>query len=399
MPIPLRARTSAGADLVALAERIAAGLAAAAPDHDRERTYPHDAIATLGDAGYLAAPIPADLGGLGVASLHDLVVASSRLARGDASVAIGVNMHMAVLDNVVRRWRRAASTGDVRRAAALGDVLAGVAHDGAVIATAVSEPGQDLGRPATTAARTPTGWRVDGRKIFCTMAPAATVLFTSVTFLDGDGEERYGYARIPARAPGVTIHDDWDALGMRASGSHSVTFDGVELPASALGGGFPVGTGAAYMAANLNAGLFHAAAALGIAEAARELAARPAAGRELDARSRMLVAETAIALGAAQATLARAALLAEEQLEDGEPDDLATVFAEVQAAKTFVNETAVRIVDMALALAGGAAYRTAHPLSRLYRDVRAGAFMHPLGANRAYELVGEVSLGRVPSLR
>ena len=39
----------------------------------------------------------------------------------------------------------------------------------------------------------------------------------------------------------MTIHDDWDALGMRASGSHSVTFDGVELPARVLRGGFPAG--------------------------------------------------------------------------------------------------------------------------------------------------------------
>ena len=44
--------------------------------------------------GYFAAPIPEVFGGLGVDSAHDLLVASSRLARGDASVAIGVNMHL-----------------------------------------------------------------------------------------------------------------------------------------------------------------------------------------------------------------------------------------------------------------------------------------------------------------
>jgi L-evernosamine nitrososynthase len=342
--------------------------------------------------------VPTQLGGLGVDSLHDLVVASSRLARGDASVAIGVNMHMAVLSNVARRWHAATAAGDVRRAAAFGETLAEVACDGEIIATAVSEPGQDLTHPATTATRTATGWRVDGAKIFCTMSPAATLLFTSVSFTDADGEERYGYARIPATAPGVVVHDDWDALGMRASGSHSVTFDEVALPASALRGGFPVGSQAGYMEANLNAGLFHAASSVGIAEAARELAVGPAVGRELDARSRMLVAETAIALGAARASLARAALLVDEHLE-GAGTELCEVFAEVQGAKTFINETAVRIVDMALALAGGAAYRGTHPLSRLYRDVRAGAFMHPLGANRAYEFVAEAALGREPSLR
>ena len=82
------------------------------------------------------------------------------------------------------------------------------------------------------------------------------------------------------------------------------------------------------------------------------------------------------------------------------PDaDLIAVFAEAQAAKTFVNETATRIVDRALALSGGAGYLNGSPLARAYRDVRAGAFMHPLGSNRAYELLGDVALGRPPVLR
>jgi alkylation response protein AidB-like acyl-CoA dehydrogenase len=398
MSIPLRARTPSGAELVALAERLAGELAPVVAEHDRDASFPFESVAVLHDARYFAAPVPYELGGLGVESLHDLVVASSRLARGDASLAIGVNMHLAVLANVVGRWRRATSTGDVRRAAAFGETLAEAVHDRLVIATAISEAGQDLSRPATTATRTPGGWRVDGRKIFCTMSPAATVLYTAVTFLDDEGDERYGYARIPAAAPGVVIHHDWDGLGMRSSGSHTVTFEGVELPASALRGGFPIGHDAGYMEANLNAGLFHAAASLGIAESAHDSATAAVAGRELDARAQMLVAEAAIALGAARATLSRAAMLADDHL-DGSLEALEDVFAEAQAAKTFLNETTVRIVDLSLALAGGAAYRAGHPIARAYRDARAGAFMHPLGANRAYELVGQVSLGREASLR
>ena len=90
----LTARTAAGADLVALAERLAEDLGSRAAAHDRDGTYPHESIRSLRDAGYLVAPVPAELGGLGVSSVHDLVVASGRLARGDASVAIGVNMHL-----------------------------------------------------------------------------------------------------------------------------------------------------------------------------------------------------------------------------------------------------------------------------------------------------------------
>jgi len=75
------------------------------------------------------------------------------------------------------------------------------------------------------------------------------------------------------------------------------------------------------------------------------------------------------------------------------------LFGEVQAAKAFIAEAAVRIVDRALALSGGAGYLNSSPLSRAYRDVRATAFMHPLGANRAYDYLAELELGRIPSLR
>jgi L-evernosamine nitrososynthase len=176
---------------------------------------------------------------------------------------------------------------------------------------------------------------------------------------------------------------------MRASGSHSVTFTAVELPEAALRGGFPAGDADGYMERNLVAGLFHASASLGIAESA---AAAFSPRGEPDARTRTLLAENVIELAAARATLSRAAAV----VDDCEPDR--ALFAETQAAKAFVNDAAARIVDRALALSGGAGYLNGHPLARAYRDVRAGSFMHPLGANRAYELLGDVALGREPAL-
>jgi len=380
----LAALTSNGGRLIALAEALALEIAPLAATHDRDGTYPHASADRLAAAGYYAAPIPEHLGGMGVDCLHDIVVASSRLARADASLAIGVNMHMAALTNMVGMYRAGAEK--------LAPALERIARDGVRLAAAVSEPGQDLTRPGTVATRTADGWRVDGRKLFCTGSPAATVLYTSVSFVGEDGGERYGYAMVPADAEGVTVHDDWDALGMRASGSHSVTFDAVALPAAALRGGFPVGDADGYMSRNLNAGLFHAAASLGIAEAAQDQAL-DAARRADDARTRALVAESAMDLSAARGALSRAAQLVDERREN-----VAALFAEAQAAKTFTNDAASRVVDRALALAGGAGYRSGHPLARAYRDVRAGAFMHPLGANRAYDLVGRVALGADPAI-
>lgn len=405
MTLELQASTPQGKRLVALAESLAGDIEGCAGVYDREGSYPFKSFDKLKEHGYFTAPIPEQYGGLGVASVRDVIVASNRLARGDASLAIGVNMHFAYLLNVVRRWEMAVASGNERRIAALGEALEQIARDGVVFAAAGSEVGQDLTRPGTTARRTEAGWLVSGRKVFCTMSPAADVLYAAVTFTDDDGGQRYGYAMIPRAQPGVTVHDDWDALGMRASGSHSVSFDDVELPPHALRGGFPVGEVVPYIERNLTAGLFHASATLGVAENAHAIALRKLAERNGSAggRNGVLVAESTIDLSACRAALDRAGRLIDEHraayaTSDGPAEELTALFAEAQAVKAFISQSAPRIVDRALALSGGAGYLNGSPIARAYRDVRAGAFMHPLGDNRAYEFLEQVALGREPSL-
>jgi alkylation response protein AidB-like acyl-CoA dehydrogenase len=313
-------------------------------------------------------------------------------------------MHLAAVLNMERRRQVAVAAGQERRARGFAASLEKIASDSVVLAAAISERGQDLTQPGTRATRTNSGWRIDGRKIFCTMSPAATDLYVAVTYADDNGVERYAYAMVPTHALGVVVHDDWDALGMRASGSNSVSLDGVKLPASGVRGGFRVGDPVPYMERNSVAGLFHAAATLGIAESADQIARRGIADRiNGDARPRMQVADNAIDLAAARGVISRAAALidahhAANPASDGTAQELEALFAEAQAAKAFVGEAAARIVDRALALSGGAGYVNGSPLARAYRDVKAGSFMHPLGANRAYDYLAHVALGEHPSL-
>src|SRR5207249_10890630 len=74
MPSELTARTEAGARLVALAEALADEIAPQAAAHDRDASFPFDSFATVKQSRFFVAPVPEELGGLGVTSTHDVVV-------------------------------------------------------------------------------------------------------------------------------------------------------------------------------------------------------------------------------------------------------------------------------------------------------------------------------------
>jgi alkylation response protein AidB-like acyl-CoA dehydrogenase len=115
----------------------------------------------------------------------------------------------------------------------------------------------------------------------------------------------------------------------------------------------------------------------------------------------MRLAENVVDLASMRAVFDRAGRLIDEYHAThptGEAPMAAAqaVYGEVQAAKTHINEAGSRVVDRALALSGGAGFMAAHPLAKAWRDARAGAFMHPLGANRAYDYLARTALGIEP---
>src|SRR5918999_2669880 len=102
-------------ELVDLAGRLADEFAERAPEHDRDGSFPFENYERMREEGYLGLTVPEELGGMGAGPL-DLILAQERLAAGDGSTALAVNMHVSPIGKLASLWR---SSGDEQ----LDDVL------------------------------------------------------------------------------------------------------------------------------------------------------------------------------------------------------------------------------------------------------------------------------------
>jgi alkylation response protein AidB-like acyl-CoA dehydrogenase len=404
--IPL---TEPGRRFVAIAEAHTADFASRAQQHDRDGTFPFENIEEMKRSKAAVATLPMEMGGLGLVSLHDFTVGISRIGRGDGSTGLAATMHLfrvwalAWSWQLARRANNPTAASDERwlRRVAAGDVIAAV----------VSEAGTDLLHPLTEAVRVDNGWRLNGRKIFATGSPAAQLLGFACRITDENGHYQNGSGYVASDAPGVEIANNWDALGMRASGSQDVVFRDCFIPDSDLvvrgrWGDFNLG----FLAGNLVAVLGQSAVFLGIAEAAHAELIKMAQTRRKGMGGRPLashcaiqrtVAENEIELAASRAALERTSqaddcMFAEYQDRAVPLERLHRAMKDAQCVKWFVTRHAVEIVDRALTASGGSGYLSKSQLSRLYRDVRAGQFMQPFSPNEAFEYIGKVALGLDP---
>ena len=81
--------------------------------------------------------------------------------------------------------------------------------------------------PASTARQVSGGYILNGKKVFATLVPAVDYFGISVSLADYTGPDSGGCVfLLPRDTPGLEVEETWDAMGMRATGSHTITMRG-----------------------------------------------------------------------------------------------------------------------------------------------------------------------------
>ncbi|MBO3740514.1 acyl-CoA dehydrogenase family protein [Actinoplanes flavus] len=371
------------------ARRLAPRFAARAADSDRDGSFPERDFAELREAGFFGLMVPARLGGAG-AGFTEYAEIAYELARGNGSTALVFNMHASVTGAIAGVTDELAEMlGLPAEAREARDGFLKAAAGGAWYAVAMSErgAGSRLSELSTTYRRVDGGFRITGAKTFCSGAGHADAYLVAAR--SADDPAQVSQFLVPA-GDGLRVEPTWDALGMRATGSHDLHVD-VTVPAPALLGGVE---GLALVAAQLAPHWMvasYAAVYVGVARAAVD-----AAVEHVNARGLGRLPAVRARIGRADAAVSAAHLVVREAAHrvdeaPGEPETNRWVWR----AKLLAGTTAAEVAAAMLEAAGTSAMRRGHPLERLYRDARAGS-LQPATSDVCADWLGVDALGGDP---
>lgn len=361
-----------------------------APGYDDANSFFTEDLDELRAAGYLEAR------SLSAASADQRLLAAHAPA-----TALGLTMHL-VWMGVARDLLAA---GDASLQWVLNDCAAGE-----LFAFAISEAGNDrvMSDSLTRVDRVADGWAFTGTKIFTTLSPAWTRLGVLGRHDPADGSAPsivHGFLTreaAGAETPGVTITPDWDTLGMRATQSYTTRLEGAVVRDEHVARILPLGpSGDPYtLAISANFHTLIASVYAGIADRALELAVESAQRRTSlrndgapqahDPDIRWRIADAALALDALSPQLAAVVSDRDQGVDRG-----TRWFRDLAGLKHRSVETARHVVDQAMRIAGGGAYRSSAELSRLQRDVLAGIY-HPSDTEAVHGTVATDLLGPLP---
>lgn len=366
-------------ELMSLLRRVGPTIASGNDDRDRNATFVAENYDMLREHKVFSALVPTELGGGGAA--HSEMCAFIRgLAGYCSSTALALSMHQHLVAAAVFNYRNR-KPGQ--------KLLEKVAKDEAVL---ISTGANDWMESNGNAVRADGGYRVSARKPFASGSPSGHLLVTSAPFCDPDDGWQVLHFPVPLSAKGVSLADDWDALGMRATGSRTVILENVFVPEDAVALRRPQGRYHPAWNVILTVAMpLIMSAYAGVAEAAADKARELAQRRRDDPTLPVLLGELRNELTTAQiATDAMVALAADWNFAP-----TAETASEILIRKTIAAKAVLRTVDKAMEVAGGMGFYRKWGLERLARDAQ-GVRYHPLPEKAQQEFTGRLALGLDP---
>jgi acyl-CoA dehydrogenase len=342
---------------------------------DAEDLFVASSYERLKAEGFFKALVPTELGGLG-ASHSEICDAIRILAQACGSTALAFSMHSHLVAVAAWRWKHqnAPTDGLLKRVAAENLVL-------------VSSGGSDWLKSAGAATKVEGGFHINARKIFSSGSPVGDILMTSAVYEDPEAGPTVLHFGVPLKASGVTILDTWRTLGMRGTGSHDIELKDVFVADAAIAGKRPQGKWhPLFHIISLQAFALVYAAYVGVAEGARATALKMARKKPEDETLAQLTGEMENAFATAKLAL-------NDMIEAAatlQPGPEATNRAMI--GRTIAGQNAIRTVELAMEVAGGASFYRAAGLERAFRDVQ-GARFHPLQEKPQLRYTGRLALG------
>lgn len=326
-----------------------------------------------------SALVPEELDG-GGATHSEMCGFVRGLAHHCSSTALALSMHQHLVSAAVVNYR----AGRPGR-----KLLEKVAGSEAVL---VSTGANDWLESNGNAEKVEGGYRVTAVKPFTSGSPAGAAFVTSVAYDDPEQGPQVLHFAVPANAEGVVFLDDWQTMGMRATGSQTVRFDRVFVPEEAVvlkrprGEYHPVWNIVLTVAMPLII-----AAYVGTAEAACAIARSRAGKRAADPVTPYLFGEMENLLTTAQLALDDMVRIADD-LNSAPTQETANA---ILIRKSIAARHAIAAAEKALEATGGAGFFRKTGLERLLRDVH-GAQFHPLTEKRQLLFTGRLTMGLDP---
>ena len=366
-------------DLQALVQIIGPRFAEGAAERDAGDVFVADHYDVLKQHKVFSALVPAELGGGGVS--HSAMCRFLRqLAHYCPSTALALSMHQHLVAAAVYNHRNGKPGQKLLEKVAASEVVL------------ISTGANDWLESSGLATGADGGFRISARKPFGSGSPKGGVLMTSAPFEDPKEGWQVLHFAVPFNAPGVSLANDWQTLGMRATGSQTIILENVFVPDDAIalrrprGKFHPAWNVILTVAMPLIMSVY-----IGVAEAAAEIATDLARKRQSDPVVPYLLGELANELTKVQ-------LAADDMVRVANDFDVAMsldVTSSMLVRKTIVAEGVLATVEKALEVAGGAGFYRKAGLERLLRDAH-GAQFHPLPAKRQHRFTGRIALGPDP---